>query len=352
MLFTKFNPNILEQLGKALAQMGKAREPTEVWYWMGLALRNAGLYREAVVALEHCIEEDGSSPFAFRAALHLARIAMLQGNWERALSLMEWARPRATDDRDRLNLANVWAGILAHRGEVKKGRTLLLQSLEELRQKHATFARENPDVWSYALNSVAGVMILQGHLREAQEYLKHASQSLQNVRDDLVRSRGEILLSLNLSEIYRQRGEFQAARRVLEEALQKAQEHHFENLLHDLYLNLAHVLVDEGKDLEKAEELLAETRNFYESQSASLLDLVEVDHVEAKLLGLRGDAEGAQALAQRALERAETAGALDKVAAVAETLYRWTGNASYLRQAIEAYRRIGNEERAQALQKA
>ncbi len=155
-------------------------------------------------------------------------------------------------------------------------------------------------------------------------------------------------MSINLGELYRLKGEVEKSREILQKALDLAQKHGFQDFLADARMNLAHTLAEAGKDLDLAEELLIEAEAFYRRQEHHA-DLVETRWIRAKILWQRGKKKEALKLAQEALQKAVEYALRAKEAAIAETLYHWTGKVSFKLQAAEAYQKIGNEARAQAL---
>ncbi len=357
LLLFDLNSNLLEQLSRTLASWkGGQRDPAELWYTLGVALRNVGLYREAIAALERSMEEGGDGPVAFRAALFLARIATLQGNWERAKQLLNWARDRARDERDQLNVATVWAGLLLHQSQVKDAVESLKTTIQSLMAQKQHLAQDHPMAWAYALVSYGGALTLTGHLDEAHRLLHEALNALATVPNKKrSQSLGMILAYINLGEVYRLQGQYDKAQEVLQTAMDLAAKYDFHEFLHSAHLNLAHTLVDAGQDLDRAQGLLKKAQDFYEDLrqkgTASPADLVEVQFVQAKLLWLQGRREEAVSTAQRALAQAVEYTLKDKEAHIAETLYHWTHRHTYRNQAIRAYESIGNIQRSEALQK-
>ncbi len=356
-LLFELNGNLLEQLSRSLVGLrGTQREPAELWYTLGVALRNVGLYQEAAAALEHCLEEGGESPVAFRAALFLARIATLQGNWERARQFLEWAKKRARDERDELNLVNVGAGLLLHQSRVKESVETLEAAIQHLvEKKDSELLQKHRESWAYALVSYAGGLILLDRTEEAIRLLQDALEGFARVPAERDRHRGMVLAYINLGEAYRLEQRHEEARKALETAADLAQKHTLQDFQFAVYLNLAHVLADAGTDLDRAAELLEQAEAYYQAQhekgDTSPANLVEVQFIRAKILWHRGEKDQAIALARKALEGAAEYTFRDKEAQIAETLYRWTRKSEYRKRALRAYEIIGNTRRSEALQK-
>ncbi len=348
-LLTVNSSDILGNLSKALAKIGGQGDPGWVWYQLGMALRAASLYEEASTALERCIEMDPKAPRAIHAALTIARLAILTANWERANTLLKWAEQQATTPEFRLNLVTVRAGVYVHQQDIKKAYGTLTKAIQSV-QTEKEFLSTYPEAWAYALTSLAGTAILLGRLGEAENSLTEARRVFEKAAtiNPRERDRGLAIVFVNLGELYRLKGEVEKSREILQKALDLAQKHGFQDFLADARMNLAHTLAEAGKDLDLAEELLIEAEAFYRRQEHHA-DLVETRWIRAKILWQRGKKKEALKLAQEALQKAVEYALRAKEAAIAETLYHWTGKVSFKLQAAEAYQKIGNEARAQAL---
>ncbi len=336
--------DILGNLSKALAEIGGQGEPGKVWYQLGVALRSAGLYEEAATALERCIETDPKAPRAVHAALIIARLATLTANWERAENILNWAEKQSLTEEERINLATVNAGVSVHRQEIKKAYEMLSQVIKEVKESEL----KRPESLAYAFISLAGISILLGKFEQAEASFEEARRVLQNVTAKRNRDRGLTIVFVNLGELYRLKGELEKSQEILQKALKLAETHGLQDFLADARMNLAHTLAESGKNLDQAEELLTEAEAFYRSHEHHA-DLIEILLIRAKILWQREKKEEALKLAQEALQKAVEYALQAKEATIAETLYHWTGKVSYKLQAVEAYQKIGNEARAQAL---
>ncbi len=336
----------LEHLGKALGEIRSAKGLQAMWYHLGLAFRDAGLWEEAVSAFEKSIQQSPETPWALKSALFLARVFVLQGNLERARELLKWAENRVTTDRDRLRVATVWAGLyFAQEAYEEAWNTVsrLLERAKQLKEKY-------PEDLAYVLVSAGGLASVQGKLSDAEQHLAHAKQIFSQLARGRKHDRGLLVTNVNLGEVYRLKGDYRASREMLEQALALAEKHGMEDFMADARMNLAHTLVDAGEDLERASRLLDQAEAFYRART-SLKDLVEIRWIRAKLLWNQGDREKALALAREAMEQATQYALTAKQAAIAETLYRWTGERRYQQQALKAYERVGNHIRVQELQR-
>ncbi len=347
-LLSTFQDDILDKLSQAIHQAGGYKNAEGVWYHLGLALRSAGLYEEARSTFERVIESNPNSPVAIQSAFHLARIAILTRNFARAEEILNWIKERVGTDKDVLRWANVWAGLKVQTDKIKTGWEHLAQIVH--RFKDTTTPKRHPGTWTYVLVSYAGASILLDRFQEAESALQQAAKILASLapEGDRFRDRGFVVVSINLGELYRLKGEVEKSREILQKALDLAQKHGFQDFLADARMNLAHTLAEAGKDLDLAEELLIEAEAFYRRQEHHA-DLVETRWIRAKILWQRGKKKEALKLAQEALQKAVEYALRAKEAAIAETLYHWTGKVSFKLQAAEAYQKIGNEARAQAL---
>jgi len=347
-LFSLGTENILDKLGEAINQAGGYKDPGKVWYYLGLALRSTGLYQEASSAFERAIEYEPGSPTAKQSALHLARLAIINRNFAQAEDILNWFKNKIQTTKEKLMWVNVWTGLLVQKERVKEGWKDLANTIRKLRQENVP--ESFPHNWAYALVSYAGASILLDKTQEAEEALREALQIFEKIAPtgERHRDRGLTIVSINLGELYRLKGEVEKSREILQKALDLAQKHGFQDFLADARMNLAHTLAEAGKDLDLAEELLIEAEAFYRRQEHHA-DLVETRWIRAKILWQRGKKKEALKLAQEALQKAVEYALRAKEAAIAETLYHWTGKVSFKLQAAEAYQKIGNEARAQAL---
>ena len=261
---------------------------------------------------------------------------------------MNWIKERIESDKDVLRWANVWAGLKVQTDKIKGGWEHLAEIVH--RFKDTTTPKQHPGTWIYVLVSYAGASILLDRFQEAESALQEATKILANLASegDRFRDRGFVVVYINLGELYRLKGELEKSQEILQKALELAETHGLQDFLADARMNLAHTLAESGKNLDQAEELLTEAEAFYRSHEHHA-DLIEILLIRAKILWQREKKEEALKLAQEALQKAVEYALQAKEATIAETLYHWTGKVSYKLQAVEAYQKIGNEARAQAL---
>ncbi len=205
---------LAERAARHLCLGGEGDEAWKPTREVVLPLRTVGRYREALARMESVL--DAGAGGAQRGKALVFRVQLKRACGVLPPEAEEWLKEAASlvDEEAQSFVLDELGGLFRHQGRLVEAADALTRSIAlESRLK----GEEHLNV-AASLHALAGVLVVQGKFKEAQEKLERALRIYAKVFDS--EEHPEVAASLQvLAGVFREQGDLAGARRMLERAL-------------------------------------------------------------------------------------------------------------------------------------